>query len=275
MNRAAASGSWMAWCWPLPACRACYAGHRHRTAGPAAAHRPARRPEPDGAAADGIARRAGPGARWPSSAAATMRATRALLAVLEDAPTRNAVTIERTLLGEHGGGCHQRFGATLYVAAGHWAACCASPAAIPWTGTSPSGASCPIRRCLRMTGAVRAWDGSAVEKAAATPLLDAAALATAAAPRGRVRRALACPAGGCRAARWPERRCGPRARRAGSRWPRRACGCRAAAKAWARKSRRSWSPNPCCDCRHRATGMCSRMRPRWIPGRRAAGPAPM
>jgi hydroxymethylbilane synthase len=40
-------------------------------------------------------------------------ATRALLAALEDPATRGAVTVERQLLAEHGGGCHQRFGASL------------------------------------------------------------------------------------------------------------------------------------------------------------------
>ena len=38
--------------------------------------------------------------------------TRALLAAIDDAPTRAAVAAERALLAERGGGCHQRFGAT-------------------------------------------------------------------------------------------------------------------------------------------------------------------
>lgn len=39
-------------------------------------------------------------------------ALRALLAALDDVPTRAAVAAERVLLAERGGGCHQRFGAT-------------------------------------------------------------------------------------------------------------------------------------------------------------------
>ena len=38
--------------------------------------------------------------------------TRQLLSVLEHAPTRSAITAERQVLAQHGGGCHQRFGAT-------------------------------------------------------------------------------------------------------------------------------------------------------------------
>ena len=38
--------------------------------------------------------------------------TRALLATIDDAPTREAIEAERALLAQRGGGCHQRFGAT-------------------------------------------------------------------------------------------------------------------------------------------------------------------
>src|SRR5580765_8016423 len=38
--------------------------------------------------------------------------TRALLTAIDHAPTRAAITAERALLAERGGGCHQRFGAT-------------------------------------------------------------------------------------------------------------------------------------------------------------------
>ena len=38
--------------------------------------------------------------------------TRGLLSVLEHAPTRTAISAERQVLAQHGGGCHQRFGAT-------------------------------------------------------------------------------------------------------------------------------------------------------------------
>src|SRR5262249_52669647 len=38
--------------------------------------------------------------------------TAALLRAIDDPPTRRAVELERALLAERGGGCHQRFGAT-------------------------------------------------------------------------------------------------------------------------------------------------------------------
>jgi len=103
-------------------------------------------------------------------------ATRALLAALEDPATRGAITIERALLGEHGGGCHQRFGATL-----SWLPELGGLLRI--AGRSATDQDIAERRFLPNTtlpervGTVRAWDGSSTEKSAATPLLDASALA--------------------------------------------------------------------------------------------------
>lgn len=102
-------------------------------------------------------------------------ATRALLAVLDDPATRRAVEIERSLLGEHGGGCHQRFGAALQWLPG-------MGGLLQVGGRNSAGTNIASRRFLpeeplpSITGEVRAWDGNTV-RAPATPLLDAAGLA--------------------------------------------------------------------------------------------------
>jgi hydroxymethylbilane synthase len=102
--------------------------------------------------------------------------TRALLAALEHPPTRGAIAIERQLLGEHGGGCHQRFGATL-----QWLPQLGGLLTI--AGRSAAGADIAGRRFLPdtplppLTGPLRPWDGSSVERASGTPLLDATGLA--------------------------------------------------------------------------------------------------
>jgi hydroxymethylbilane synthase len=122
-----------------------------------------------------------PGAPGQGALAIECRAddaeTRALLGVLEDPATRGAIAIERALLGEHGGGCHQRFGATL-----SWLPELGGLLRI--AGRNARDQDIAERRFLPNTvlpahvRAVRAWDGSIAERAAATPLLDAAALAT-------------------------------------------------------------------------------------------------
>jgi len=103
-------------------------------------------------------------------------ATRALLAVLEDPPTRAAITVERALLGEHGGGCHQRFGATL-----SWLPELGGLLRIAGRDAGDQDLAerrfLPDRPLPPLTGTVRAWDGSIAGKAEATPLLDGAALA--------------------------------------------------------------------------------------------------
>jgi hydroxymethylbilane synthase len=120
-----------------------------------------------------------PGAPGQGALAIECRAddadTRALLAVLEDPGTRAAVEVERSLLAEHGGGCHQRFGATL-----SWLPELGGLLRI--AGRNAHDQDIAERRFLPDTalppvaGDVRAWDGSLAAKAASTALLDGAAL---------------------------------------------------------------------------------------------------
>jgi hydroxymethylbilane synthase len=103
-------------------------------------------------------------------------ATRALLDALEHPATRSAVAIERQLLAQHGGGCHQRFGATV-----QWLP--ELGGLLQVAGLSANGADLAERRFLPTTalpergGDMRAWDGTATKRAASSPLLDAAQLA--------------------------------------------------------------------------------------------------
>jgi hydroxymethylbilane synthase len=120
-----------------------------------------------------------PGAPGQGALAIECRAndapTRALLATLEHPQTRGAIAVERQLLAEHGGGCHQRFGATL-----QWLPQLGGLLQI--AGRNASDTDIAERRFLPQTslpehvGRVHAWDGSTAERAAATPLLDAAEL---------------------------------------------------------------------------------------------------
>ena len=102
-------------------------------------------------------------------------ATRALLAVLEDPATRGAITMERQLLAEHGGGCHQRFGATLQWLPG-------LGGLLRTGGRSGSNVDITGERWLPETviaepvGAVKAWDGSHAPKSEAKYLVSAAQL---------------------------------------------------------------------------------------------------
>jgi hypothetical protein len=101
--------------------------------------------------------------------------TRALLSALEHPATRSAIAIERQLLAQHGGGCHQRFGATL-----QWLPDLGGLLQVG--GQSSTGADIAERRFLPTTvlpahnAEVRAWDGSTTKRAASSPLLDAAQL---------------------------------------------------------------------------------------------------
>lgn len=103
-------------------------------------------------------------------------ATRELLAALDDPATRRAVGIERQLLAEHGGGCHQRFGAALQWLPG-------MGDLLQVAGRSSSGADIASRRfepeqaLPEPSGEVRAWDGNGV-RANAAPVLDASSLRT-------------------------------------------------------------------------------------------------
>jgi hydroxymethylbilane synthase len=103
------------------------------------------------------------------------------LAALDHAATRRAVTTERALLAERGGGCHQRFGATmievpdlgtlLYLREAHAPAADGGPAVgqsqLRWT---------PERALDAPAGTVLAWDGSRVANGSIEPLEAAIAL---------------------------------------------------------------------------------------------------
>ena len=112
--------------------------------------------------------------------------TRAILAALEHAPTRAAVAAERAVLAQHGGGCHQRFGATqLWVPGGG--------AVVLIGGVASDGNDITGRRWTPATPLApppanpRAWDGSDVTDAPTLqPLLDAAGLAPQLADRAAV-----------------------------------------------------------------------------------------
>jgi hydroxymethylbilane synthase len=106
-------------------------------------------------------------------------ATIALLQAIDDAATRRAVTAERALLAERGGGCHQRFGATqlevpelgalLYLREAREQAGGLELGApeLRWTPTAP---------LPDPTGVVRSWDGSRAERAPIEPIEAARAL---------------------------------------------------------------------------------------------------
>jgi hydroxymethylbilane synthase len=104
------------------------------------------------------------------------QATRTLLAVLEDPATRGAIVLERQLLAEHGGGCHQRFGATL-----QWLP--ELGGILRTGGRSSSDADITGTRWLpevvvaEPVGAVNAWDGSRAAKSDARYLMNAQQLA--------------------------------------------------------------------------------------------------
>jgi hypothetical protein len=108
------------------------------------------------------------------------QATRQLLAVLEDPYTRGAIAVERQQLAEHGGGCHQRFGASL-----QWLP--ELGGLLQVAGRNAAGKDIGARSFLpnsplpEVPPAARLWDGSRVERAAAVPLIDGAGL------RGRLR----------------------------------------------------------------------------------------
>ena len=103
-------------------------------------------------------------------------ATRKVLAALEDPQTRGAIAVERALLAEHGGGCHQRFGATL-----QWLPDLGGLLQIG--GRSATDADISERRFLpdqaiaAPAGEIRHWDGTRAERAPARAVLDSAGLA--------------------------------------------------------------------------------------------------
>jgi hydroxymethylbilane synthase len=105
-------------------------------------------------------------------------ATRALLATLEHPATRGAIAIERQVLNTHGGGCHQRFGASL-----QWLPELGGLLQI--AGVNAAGADIGERQFMPdvalpgFAAAPQPWDGSLSERAAAIPVLDATGLADA------------------------------------------------------------------------------------------------
>ncbi|HWL63052.1 MAG TPA: hydroxymethylbilane synthase [Steroidobacteraceae bacterium] len=121
-----------------------------------------------------------PGAPGQGALAVECRAadgdTRRLLSVLEHPETRAAVTRERQLLGEHGGGCHQRFGASLQWLPG-------MGSVLQVAGRNAQDVDIGAQRFIAdpplpaLPAIVHAWDGSAVPQSASTSLLDATQLA--------------------------------------------------------------------------------------------------
>jgi len=107
-------------------------------------------------------------------------ATAALLRGIDDMPTRRAVEVERALLAERGGGCHQRFGATqielpalgslLYLreAGERDGALELRKSQLRWTPETP---------LPQPTGTIDAWDGSRAERASIESIEAGAALA--------------------------------------------------------------------------------------------------
>jgi hydroxymethylbilane synthase len=102
--------------------------------------------------------------------------TRALLAAIDDAPTRTAIAAERALLAQRGGGCHQQFGATqlqldglgalLYVRDANQQG--AQPPQLHWQ------APARVAPAAGQGKAARSWDGSAQPAPALEPIADAA-----------------------------------------------------------------------------------------------------
>jgi hydroxymethylbilane synthase len=99
--------------------------------------------------------------------------TAALLRAIDHAPTRAAVAVERALLAQRGGGCHQRFGATqielpglgtlLYLRDG------GEPQAQPEVGV-PRPQWTPETALEAPGETIRAWDGSRAERPGLEPI---------------------------------------------------------------------------------------------------------
>ncbi|MEO6186868.1 MAG: hydroxymethylbilane synthase [Steroidobacteraceae bacterium] len=117
-----------------------------------------------------------PGAPGQGALAIECRAddaeTRALLVALEHPETRGAIAVERQMLAEHGGGCHQRFGATL-----QWLPELGGLMQV--AGRSSANIDIAERRYLPQialpahVGAIKVWDGSKADRATATGLVGA------------------------------------------------------------------------------------------------------
>lgn len=102
---------------------------------------------------------------------------RRLLSALEDPPTRAAIAFERALLAAHGGGCHQRFGATHVALPG-------LGGVLHVGGVDSRGEDLGSTRFLPDVAIAdpppqaRAWNGSQQPPAPSRPLLEAGALAS-------------------------------------------------------------------------------------------------
>ena len=100
--------------------------------------------------------------------------TRAILAAIDHAPTRAAIAAERQVLAEHGGGCHQRFGATQLDVPGG--------VLLQIGGLASNGTDITGRRWQPdsplpvVPSGVVLFDGTRVASPAMRPLLDGAAL---------------------------------------------------------------------------------------------------
>lgn len=109
-------------------------------------------------------------------------ATRALLAAIDDGPTRGSIAAERALLGARGGGCHQQFGAT-HCFVPDLGALLYTREADASGARDPHQAWEPLQPLPPVTVPVRSWDGSALPTPASLPLPEAAAKAGAALAR--------------------------------------------------------------------------------------------
>ena len=92
--------------------------------------------------------------------------TRQILAAMDDLPTRTAIDMERALLAERGGGCHQRFGATAVQVLGLGSVLYLREAGPQGAAAPQLRWTAPVRTAAQARLPVRAWDGSAPESAA-------------------------------------------------------------------------------------------------------------
>jgi len=100
-------------------------------------------------------------------------ATRALLAAIDDAPTRRSIAAERMLLAARGGGCHQQFGATHRFVP-ELGGLLYTREADQEGARDPQLAWEPLQPLPPVTGVVHAWDGSAVPSPPSTAIPEAA-----------------------------------------------------------------------------------------------------
>jgi len=106
--------------------------------------------------------------------------TAALLRSIDHAPTRRAVDVERALLAQRGGGCHQRFGATQIEIAGLGALLYERDSDAKGLALAMSQARWTPEVALETPrGPINAWDGSRAEQFEVEPSESARALCAA------------------------------------------------------------------------------------------------